>query len=130
MIIDTSVVIAVITNEPHKRTIIELTQGVDLFAPTSLHWEIGNAFSAMLKKKNINIAQIKEAIDNYYSIPIHFVENIDLKAVIEWCNELNIYAYDAYFIECAKRLNMPLMTLDKKLQSAAKKVNIKIVEVL
>jgi len=130
MIIDTSIVIAVITNEPHKRTIIELTQGVDLFAPASLHWEIGNAFSAMLKKKNINMAEIKKAIDNYYSIPIHFVESIDLKAVIEWCNELNIYAYDAYFIECAKRLNMPLITLDKKLQSAAKKVNIKIVEVL
>ena len=130
MIIDTSVVIAVITNEPHKRTIVELTKGADLFAPTSLHWEIGNAFSAMLKKKSINMAEIKRAIDNYSNIPIHFVESIDLKAVIEWCNELNIYAYDAYFIECAKRLNMPLITLDKKLQSAAKKVNIKIVEVL
>jgi uncharacterized protein with PIN domain len=47
IVVDTSVIIAVITNEPHKPQLIDITREVDLLAPLSLHWEIGNAFSAM-----------------------------------------------------------------------------------
>ena len=55
LIIDTSVIIAVLANEPIKKKLIKLTKGVELLAPTSVHWEIGNAFSAMLKRKRIEI---------------------------------------------------------------------------
>ena len=51
LIIDTSVIIAVLANEPIKKKLIKLTKNVELLAPKSVHWEIGNAFSAMLKKK-------------------------------------------------------------------------------
>jgi predicted nucleic acid-binding protein len=47
-VVDTSVIIAVIVNEPSKPALIRATQGVDLLAPSSVHWEIANAFSAML----------------------------------------------------------------------------------
>ena len=47
IVIDTSVVISVITNEKHKNELIKKTAGTNLVAPSSLHWELGNAFSAM-----------------------------------------------------------------------------------
>jgi uncharacterized protein with PIN domain len=49
--IDTSALIAVIANEPEKQKLIEVTKGVDLIAPLSVHWEIGNAFSSWFKRK-------------------------------------------------------------------------------
>jgi len=55
LVVDTSVIIAVITNEEHKRQLINLSKGADLIAPPSLHWEIGNAFSAMFKRKRISL---------------------------------------------------------------------------
>jgi predicted nucleic acid-binding protein len=50
VIIDTSAIIATITNEAEKERLVKMTQGSFLVAPHSLHWEIGNAFSAMLKR--------------------------------------------------------------------------------
>ena len=42
---------------------------------------------------------------------------------------LNIYAYDAYILDCAIRYKASLLTLDKKLQSAAQKIKIATMEV-
>lgn len=53
IVVDTSVIIAVIVDEPEKARLIESTKGASLIAPGSLYWEIGNAFSAMLKRKRI-----------------------------------------------------------------------------
>ena len=53
IVIDTSVIIAVITNEPHRESLLQATLGAELLAPPSVHWEIGNAFSAMLKRNKI-----------------------------------------------------------------------------
>ena len=55
IVADTSVIIAVIANEPEKAAIVAQTQGADLFAPQSLPWEVGNAFSAMLKRQRITL---------------------------------------------------------------------------
>ncbi|OPL16065.1 MAG: toxin-antitoxin system, toxin component, PIN family protein [delta proteobacterium ML8_D] len=35
-----------------------------------------------------------------------------------------MYAYDAYFLDCAIRYNAPLLTLDQKLKKAAKNLNV------
>jgi hypothetical protein len=48
LVVDTPVIITVIVNEPEKAALVAQTQGADLFAPRSLYWEVGNAFSAML----------------------------------------------------------------------------------
>ncbi len=77
IVIDTSVIIAVITNEIHKQKLITITRGLDLIAPSSLHWEIGNAFSAMFRRKRITIDEVAIAIANYKRIPINFI-NIEL----------------------------------------------------
>lgn len=53
IIIDISVIIAVIANEVSKKKLIEITEDTELVAPISLHFEIGNALSAMLKKEEL-----------------------------------------------------------------------------
>ena len=54
-VVDASVIIAVIANEPEKEQLIEITKGADLLAPSSIHWEIGNTFSAMIKRRRVSL---------------------------------------------------------------------------
>jgi predicted nucleic acid-binding protein len=118
IIVDTSVIVAVLANEKHKRRLVELTKGADLVAPSSLHWEVGNAFSAMLKRKRITLDQACSALAAYSEIAVRFYE-VDLEETLRLCVKANLYAYDAYFITCALRLKSPLLSLDDVLLSAA-----------
>lgn len=128
IVVDTSVIIAVITNEKHKKRLIQITKDRDLIAPSSLHWEIGNAISAIFRRNRITLDQAKIAIGYYLQIPIRYVD-VKLESAIEICKKENIYAYDAYFIECALMQKSPLLSLDNKLIKTAKILGVKIIEV-
>ena len=127
--IDTSALIAVISNEESKQDIVDLTEGYSLYAPMSVHWEIGNAFSAMFKRKSSSIERAKQALESYREIPIKFID-VSLAKTLEISHALNIYAYDAYLIQCAQQTSSSLLTLDSGLKSAAKKMGIHILEKL
>ncbi len=128
IVADTSVIIVVITNETLKQRLVNLTYGADIIAPFSLHWEVGNAFSAMFKRKRINLKQAISAIKGYQKIPIKFCD-VKLNLALKIADELNIYAYDAYFIGCASKFKGSLLSLDRNLLDAAKKYGVKIIEV-
>jgi predicted nucleic acid-binding protein len=125
--IDTSALIAIITNEAHKNKLVKLTEGVSLCAPASVHWEIGNAFSAMLKRNRIDIIQAQSCLNAYREIPIKFYE-VNLEQSLNLVAELKIYAYDAYLIQCARQSNTSLLTLDNGLCLAAKSLGIEVLE--
>jgi len=127
LVADTSTVIAVIANEPEKPLLIAKSQGYDLIAPRSLYWEIGNAFSAMIKRGRITLEQATAAIEIYEQIPIKLV-NVDLKQALEIVDKHKVYAYDAYMIACALDRNCPLLTLDGGLAYAAKAAGIEVWE--
>jgi len=126
--IDTSALIAVIANEPEKPKLIEVTKGVDLIAPLSVHWEIGNAFSSWFKRKKATLDEALAAIQAYQQIPRRLVD-IDLGKALKLSHSHNIYAYDAYLIATALEYDCPLLSLDHRLVTVAKKVDVKIIEV-
>lgn len=128
IVVDTSVVIAVIAGETEKARIVELTKESTVVAPPSIDWEVGNAFSAMLKRSRIDLEQALQAIDVYREIAVETVE-IDLKAAIRLAGRYNIYAYDAYILQCAIEHNLPLMTLDEDMAEIARQENVQIIEV-
>jgi len=129
IIVDASVLIAVVVNEPNKQQLVEITREAELIAPLSVHWEIGNAFSAMLKHQRVTLAQAIEAIEAYAKIPVRFVE-VELVDSLTLADELELYAYDAYLLRCAVKYRSPLLTLDKKLIQAAKSQKIPVLEVI
>ena len=129
LVLYTSVVLAVITNESHKQQLISLTRGANLYAPPSLPWEIGNAFSAMFKRQRITLTQAQKALRAYQRISIR-ISDVSLQQAIELSKELNIYAYDAYILCCAKKLACALISLDNGLLAAAKRAGLKTMEVL
>ncbi|MFZ6030375.1 MAG: type II toxin-antitoxin system VapC family toxin [Chloroflexota bacterium] len=128
IVVDASVIIAVIADEPEKTAIIAETAQANIVAPHSVHWEIGNAFSAMYKRNRVTLAQILQAVQIYKTISIRYVD-VDLEASLEIASQLNIYAYDAYLIQAARQYKLPLMTLDKNLAQYAREKGVKVVKV-
>ena len=73
-VIDTSAIIAVLLSEPERAALIRATKGAELVAPASVHWEIGNALSAALKRRRLTLAQAQQALTAYAAIAIRFVD--------------------------------------------------------
>ena len=127
IVVDTSVVLAVITHEPHRQQLISLTRGANLFSPPSLPWEIGNAFSAMFKRGRSTLLQAQQALRAYQRMPIR-LSDVELKRALELSEELNVYAYDAYMIGCAQKHRCPLISLDSGLLDATRRADVEILE--
>jgi predicted nucleic acid-binding protein len=128
IVIDTSALIAVIVGEPERDKIIAITAGNTLIGPGSIPWEIGNAFSAMFKQDRLSLDDAKKGVEIFYSIPIRYVET-DITKALRLSKEINMYAYDAYILDCAIRYKSPLLTLDLKLKKAAQSIKIDALEV-
>lgn len=124
---DTNIFLAVALNEPEKDYIIQLTSGSEVVAPEILPYEIGNALSAMHKRRQITHKEALSAQKATHHIPVRLVP-IDLQKALKLAIDFNIYAYDAYFLQCAKSLSSPLMTLDKRMKQVAKELNIDLLE--
>ena len=125
-IIDTSALIAVLLSEPERAVLIRVTRGTELVAPASVHWEVGNALSAGLKRKRLTLAQGQRALTAYAAIPIRFVD-VDLALSFELAAEHSMYAYDAYLLTCALQQRSPLLTLDAGLIRAANSLGVDLV---
>ena len=117
-----------LTSEPERARVIELTKDADLIAPASVHWEMGNALSAMLKRKRISTVQAEGVLRHYEKIPIRFVD-VSLFESIRISSERKIYAYDAYLIACALDQRCRLISLDKALLQAARDSGSQTIEV-
>lgn len=124
---DTNIFLAVVLDEPEKGRIIQLTSGLDAIAPEILPYEIGNALSAMIKRKQITHDEALSTQIAASLIPIRLI-SIDIQQALKLAIEFNIYAYDAYFLQCARAMSCPLITLDKRMSQVASKLNIEVLE--
>lgn len=125
---DTSVVIAVILNAPEKKAIINATTEHTLVGPGSIQWEVTNAFSAMFKRGRISLRTAQEALQIFNVIPIRYLD-VDFPHSLQLAYDNNIYAYDAYFLDCALRNTTPLLSLDSQMINRAKTMGIDILEI-
>jgi len=129
IVVDASAVLAVVMNEPEKTAIISATRGSILLAPGCLPWEVGNAFSAMLKRGRLAVEAALAGLGIFECIPIQ-ESPVDLKAALRLAEKHNIYAYDAYYLELAIRGGMPLLTLDERMAAVGKTEGIKVKEII
>ena len=128
LVVDTSALLAVLTGEATRDRLIARTQGAELLAPGSVHWEVGNAFSALLKRRRLKLPDVQAALAAYAQIPIRFVD-VELAAALELADRFGLYAYDAYLMACARRQRAPLLTLDARLGRAAEEAGVQLLEV-
>ncbi len=82
----------------------------------------------MVKRKQLNREEVIEAQLLLNKVPVRLV-SVNRKDALNIAVRFNIYAYDAYFLQCAIEYSCPLMTLDRKMISVAKELNIQLLEV-
>jgi len=106
IVIDTSALLAVIAGEPERERIVELTSGHALVGPGAIPWEVGNAFSAMLRQRRLTLAEAQKGLRIFQTIPLRFVK-VDMASALSLARDAGLYAYDAYFLDCAVRHAAP-----------------------
>jgi len=124
---DTNIFLAVVLDEPEKDNIVQLTAKTNAIAPEILPYEIGNALTAMVKRKQLTRKEALSAFEATSAIPVR-LSPVDIQQALKLALEYNIYAYDAYFLQCARHLACPLITLDARMKQIANDLNIEILE--
>jgi predicted nucleic acid-binding protein len=118
---DTSTFLAVALQEPERSWLIKVTEDQDLLAPSVLPYEI------MLKRKAIRPDVIEAIWRAATSVPVELAE-VDIYAALLVAARFNIYAYGAYFLQCAVEARCPLLTLDVPMKIVARQLNLALVE--
>jgi predicted nucleic acid-binding protein len=123
ILLDASVIMAIILNEPNKDAAIKLTKGSTLLSPEMISYEIGNALIGLYKRHKLREGEVIAAYNGFKKIPIRTFEVV-METALEISCKYNIYAYDAYYLEAAKRLKLPLITFDVSMRNVASDMNI------
>ena len=125
IMLDACAIMAVIVKEPERDVVIELTRNAVIVSPAMVSYEIANALTKMMKKRIIEKERILNAYSYFEKIPIKTIE-IDIKKALEMAWEYKIYAYDACYLESARRLDLPLLTFDVNMTRVGTELGLKI----
>ena len=82
----------------------------------------------MLKRRRISLEQARTILSGYAKIPIRLLD-VDIRKAVTVAAELNLYAYDAYLLVCARSEGTSLISLDRSLLAAASRFGVPVVEV-
>jgi predicted nucleic acid-binding protein len=125
ILLDASAIMAIILNEPNKKIVIKLTKGSILLSPVMISYEIGNALISLYKRRKLTENEVIDAYSGFRKIPIRTLD-IDMEKSFKISCKYNVYAYDAYYLETAKRLKLPLITFDRLMKNVALNMNINV----
>ncbi len=82
--------------------------------------EVGNILVVKQRRKDLTAAQVSQAIDLLFSLPLEPLEvDLDLRQVVSLAQAHGLASYDASYLNTAVVLDLPLATLDEKLRAAA-----------
>lgn len=127
IVADKNIFLYVVLNEPERGRIIQLTTDASISAPEILPYEVGNALSAMIKLKRLTTAEALKVSKAVNLIPVRLV-GVDIQASLKIAAEHGIYAYEAYFLQCARVYSLPLLTLDKRMKQVAEEFGLQVLE--
>lgn len=115
---------------PYTRSV--LASLLDTYAEVPALWtfEVANVLAVNERRQRITSAVADEFIQTLAGLDIRIeqtVPPVDGKALLPLVRRYGLTAYDAAYLELAKRKNMPLATLDKDLIAAAQQEGVTLV---
>ena len=107
---------------PYSRRILKELASNDAIVPEVWAFEVANSiFVSYSRRKRITEQQIREYLDLLKALPIRVEPqtlwaNVDLESL---ARRQNLAAYDAAYLDLARRAGLPLATADAALRQAA-----------
>lgn len=104
---------------------LELIAGADLYVPAIWPLEVANAFKTAYQRRRADERAINAALTVLEELQI-VVDTVDMPARrwYEFAQAYRLTSYDAAYLELALRLAVPLATLDRELQRAARQLGL------
>jgi predicted nucleic acid-binding protein len=127
IVADASAFLAVVLDETDRDWVIERTSGYSIVSPEILPYEIGNALIAVKKRGRLNDREILRAFDISQRIAVRLV-SVKIHDAMKLAIRFNIYAYDAYYLQCCIENKSALLSLDSRMCDIAKRLAIEVVE--
>jgi predicted nucleic acid-binding protein len=121
-VVDASAVAAVVFGEPEAAIILPQLAGVSLAAPNLLVFEIGNICFKKIRRFPERRAQLLAALGFYSQMSVD-MQNVDLEQVVHLADRAGLTAYDASYLWLARELDVELVTLDARLDTAARRIS-------
>lgn len=81
----------------------------------------------MKRKGRLNDREILRAFDLSQRIAVRLV-SVNIRDAIKIALRFNIYAYDAYYLQCCRENKLPFISLDHRMCDIAESLEIKVVE--
>ena len=100
-------------------------------APHLLWYEIGNVFYNLIRRKRYTYDEVLQFFPRVaaFDITVDFEAGADYtEKLLRLCNDYNLSAYDAAYLELAGRKKAILCTMDEKLRAAAAQCGVAVLE--
>ena len=117
LVVDASVIGALLFGEPEREQAEAWMQGKHLFAPALLDYEIANVALRKLRA-GFDVAFAELAMRSYENADIELLHT-DAPALVGLARRYRLSAYDAAYLWLAAELKAPLATFDRRLGKAA-----------
>jgi predicted nucleic acid-binding protein len=116
-------------NELTKNLLEEAKNGAAIYVPALWHLEIANALLVAVRRKLLSEAQRQTGLTLLSQLRIIIddeTNRLAFSTISEMAAKHSLSAYDAAYLELARRKSLPLATRDEPLKGAAKKLGIKL----
>jgi predicted nucleic acid-binding protein len=125
IVIDASVVLALLLNEQLADTAEAIMNQGGICAPDLLNLEVTNGLVSAVRRKRMTKQDATSLIEAFATLPIAFDEQTTPSPTLLACAlEHGLTSYDASYLLLAQRLRSPLASFDAQLCAAAKSINI------
>lgn len=118
-VVDASALGALLFAETEAEAVAARLRGSSLVAPSLLGYEISNVCLTKLRANPAQRAEFLLAFGNWNNVGIDLVA-VDHEGVLGVAEQFALTSYDASYLWLAQRLGAELVTLDRRLASAAR----------
>lgn len=132
-VLDASMALAWVLDHPIAPYALEirsaLARGKRGLVPALWHLEIANALATAERRRDLVGADLDDALTTIQMTATAALDTdmnlITIREILANARSFQLTAYDAAYLELARRETLPLATLDKSLQVAAKKAGVR-----
>ena len=126
IVADASAFLAVLLDEESREWVIERTSGCSVVSPEILPYEIANALVSVRRKGRLTEREVLKAFSISQRIAVRLLP-VKIYDAMKLALKFNIYAYDAFYLQCCLETKLPLISLDNRMCEVATNLSIKVV---
>ncbi len=118
-VVDASALVAVLFAEPSGAGVAARLRGCDLVAPKLLDFELANTCLSKIRRQPARREDLLAAYSGRERIRVETMD-VDHAAVLALAEQTGLTGYDASYLWLARSIGVELVTLDRKLDAAAR----------